>query len=202
MNFIYQIIGADSKSGADRTISVRASDESEAVKAAKRIGVHPYKVSKDERATDEAISVERAKEQSIASERYIHDRVKQIKEEMRDRLSNGNRVYLYDTVYIPVDSILLDEPLSIGFDIPELRRLGLLGWEVVQVVPKTVGVGITNSEHGHPNRPQSWGGGIGGNVTGVHVILKMELMMAALDDSADDELACYIRGNLESFNGV
>jgi hypothetical protein len=91
------------------------------------------------------------------------------KVEIRKQLESGQCVFLYHSLYLPVDSILLENNLSDVFDISLVQQLGLSGWEVINVVPRTMGVGLKN----HTGvTVESWGGGVGGNIMGVHLILK------------------------------
>ena len=117
---------------------------------------------------------------------------------LRARLESGKPAFLYDSVYVPVDSQLLDDEFASEFDVSFLRRLGLLGWDVVQAVPKTKGVGLenigTDTLFG-----SKWAGGVGGNVMGVHIILKKTLSASDLTDDPDDETGEFIRNHLADF---
>ncbi len=120
---------------------------------------------------------------------------------MRARLEAGHNVFLYETTYLPVDSVLLDEKLNSGFDIPQLRLMGVAGWEVMQVIPRTVGVGLKNTSIGS-TMGTTWGGGSGGNVIGVYVILKKAVRLDEISDEPDDEIGSYIRSNLRQLRGA
>jgi hypothetical protein len=96
------------------------------------------------------------------------------KEELRVRLERGERVYLFESVYVPVDSVLMEVPLASAFDIDALKRIGLSGRDIVAVVPRTQGIGLKNDSFGSTTGT-TWGGGSGGNVVGVHVIVRKEL---------------------------
>lgn len=93
--------------------------------------------------------------------------------ELSQRLQAGAKVILYDSIYLPVDSEVNETRAAESFDIAPLTLAGSLGWDVVSVVPKTVGVGLTNVS---ADTLRSWGGGIGGNVIGVYVLLKKEIL--------------------------
>lgn len=205
MSKVFRIAGADAKTGADRTIRVRADDEKQALAVAKQNGVLPYNVERDKAAEKEhaekvqaAEEEERVRREEAEQERRILSRISEIKDLAIKRISTGHPVFLYETTYVPVDSILLDEHLSRGFDIPKLRLMGLLGWEVVQVIPRTVGVGLKNTTIGS-TMGTTWGGGSGGNVVGVHVILKRPLQHEEITADPEDEFGTYIRANLGSF---
>lgn len=96
---------------------------------------------------------------------------------LRKRAENGNRVFLYESLYIPVDSKIDDQQMCNTFDIDALRELGLLGWEILQVVPRTIGMSLINKNlvGGLSTGVDAYAGGIGGVVVGVHVILRREV---------------------------
>lgn len=116
--------------------------------------------------------------------------------ELKSEIENGKKIFLYDSIYIPVDSIVNEEALNEDFSINLLRKAGLQGWEFVGSIPRTLGVGLTNRVLGTGDTAISWGAGLGGNVTGVHIILKMEMSRQNL---SDDFLMDYITRNIDSF---
>jgi hypothetical protein len=114
-----------------------------------------------------------------------------IKDGLRQQLARGEQAFMYDSIYLGVDSVVNGESLSGGFDIRPLQRRTLGGWDVVQAVPRTVGIGLKNTSIGS-STGVTWGGGIGGNVAGVHVLLRKAIREADLDDSKDDnEVTAY-----------
>jgi hypothetical protein len=119
-------------------------------------------------------------------------------QELRRRIDNGEIIYFYETVYIPVNSVVTDTPLTEEFSIGLLRKLGLSGWEVVGVIPRTLGVALTNRLIGPTpgSSPETWGAGLGGNVAGVHIILKMKL---SPENAQDEFLLNYIGQNMDAF---
>jgi len=121
-------------------------------------------------------SIEEIKQAGI--ERRIL-KITEIKSMLRARLESGTPVFLYDSVFVPVDSQILDEEFASEFDVSILRKLGLLGWEIVQAVPRTKGIGLenigTDTLFG-----SKWAGGVGGNVMGVHIIIKKLCQPATL----------------------
>jgi hypothetical protein len=198
---IFDITGADSKTGAERTIRVSANSEREAVALAKEQGIHPYRAVRDENAeSQEAQRIqsdhEKWKQQEAARklEEQTQQRIVEIKGMMQTRLEAGKPIFLYDSIYVPVDSILNDEQMSQGFDISVVRNLGISGWEVVQAIPRTIGVGLKNTSFGS-TMGDTWGGGSGGNVAGVHLVIKKSIGIDDITDDMDDEVASYIRSN-------
>ena len=85
------------------------------------------------------------------------------------------------------------------FDIGFLRHMGMNGWEIVGVIPRTIGVVTENSSFGS-TIGTTWGGGSGGNVAGVHILLRKEVKLNQMDDSLDDELGRYLSVYLPEFN--
>lgn len=86
------------------------------------------------------------------------------------QMKSGNNPNLFRWIYLQVDSEVEGDTLG-QFDITELQAAGLDGWDVVAVIPRTLGLGLKNiSTSGN-----SWGAGVGGNVMGVYIILSKEL---------------------------
>jgi len=131
-------------------------------------------------------------------EQFKVEKILQIKKMMRARLDNGKPAILYDSIFVPVDSILDEQPLADEFDLSKLRCLGLIGWDVVQAVPKTIGIGLKNVGT-DTLFAEKWGGGIGGNVLGVHLIIKKSLSASDLTDDPADEVGKFIRHHLSDF---
>ena len=95
-------------------------------------------------------------------------------QEALERIKKGQPVFLYRSVYIPVDSEIDGNPIANGFDISFLKLYGLLGWDVVTAIPKTLGIALCNRTIGRSDL-QTYGAGIGGNVVGVHVLFQKEV---------------------------
>lgn len=94
-------------------------------------------------------------------------------------LKLGRPAYLYQAIYIPVDSTVNEEPVGV-FDITDLQGLGYEGWEIVATIPKTLGLGLANSSFGS-TMGTTWGGGMGGNVVGVYVLMKFPVTASSVD---------------------
>ncbi|MBI5471060.1 MAG: hypothetical protein HY961_01800 [Ignavibacteriae bacterium] len=139
-----------------------------------------------------------AVEQEVA-ERVQKERLEKSVSEMRSiirkRLDSGQKIFFYQSIYTPVDSVLLEESLATGFDVSFLRSLGLSGWELIHAVPKTIGVGLQNYSEGSVSL-KSWGGGVGGNIMGVHLILKKELTLGSFDNDPENEIGKYIETHM------
>lgn len=116
---------------------------------------------------------------------------------VNSKVLSGQKVFLYDTIYLPVDSKVLGKSVHKSFDLSaSLRTFGLDGWDVAATVPKTVGIGLTDEAiRGRALFEDSgrleYTGGLGGNVVGVYLVLRKELSKVDLDNSAD-ELRRYV----------
>lgn len=90
-----------------------------------------------------------------------------------ERIHQGSNPYLVEWIFVPVDSEVDGSVLG-EFNIEGLQMAGLSGWQIVGVVPRTLGVGLKNTSFGS-SFGESWGGGMGGNVSGVYVLLQKKL---------------------------
>lgn len=144
-------------------------------------GASPQNLDEKWRRKQESIHEKERSKQEIFQARILD-----IKKFMLNRLTSGKPVSLYCTRYLPVDSILLEEPqFSQNFNIDPLVVLGLSGWEVVGTAPKTLGIGLKNSEFSVGSTVgggTTWGAGIGGNVIGIHVMLRKSLTVESVED--------------------
>ena len=55
---------------------------------------------------------------------------------------------------------------------------------MVAAIPKTLGLGLSNSSFGS-TFGTTWGGGMGGNVLGVYLLLSLTVTSATLEDLRD-----------------
>lgn len=85
----------------------------------------------------------------------------------KKRLQNGGKVFRYKMVYLPVNALMEDDPLSEGFTVPALEAQGLTGWEVINVIPSRGGRLVGSTE---------------GIFTGVYFLLKKEVLAAEAGD--------------------
>lgn len=115
-------------------------------------------------------------------------------EKAQAQIDSGNFPNLYRWIYLQVDSEI-DEDVVGEFDIAELQLAGLEGWDIVAVIPKTVGVALKNYSTGS-TVGSSWGGGMGGNVVGVYLLLRKEVTDA--NDPQTQSDAKRIISSLES----
>jgi ribosomal protein L40E len=115
---------------------------------------------------------------------------------LRNRMNSGEVSFLYQSVYLPVDSVIMKEKTVQEFSLKAIQPLGFDGWDIVGIVPKTLGLGLENSSFGS-TMGTTWGGGIGGNVVGVYVLLKKEI--SAERNVLDEFLEKYISENIYEF---
>ena len=79
----------------------------------------------------------------------------------KKRLQNGGKVFRYKMVYLPVNALMQDDPLSEGFAVPALEAQGLTGWEIINVIP---------------SRGARLVGSMEGIFTGAYFLLKKEIL--------------------------
>lgn len=127
---------------------------------------------------------------------YKIDIVKAKVQSLRNSINNGEISFFYQSIYLPVDSTVVKEKTVSEFSVKALRPLGLNGWDIVGIVPKTLGLGLENSSFGS-TMGTTWGAGVGGNVVGVYVLLKKEI--SATRNFSDEFLEEYISENISEF---
>ena len=128
------------------------------------------------RALEEAAK-ERMRQEELAHQQKIEESIRAV----RERVTAGQRAFLHQSLYLSVNSVILGEETAADFDIDMLRQLGLAGWDVVAVVPRTMGIALENKSV-DPFGPVSYGGGVGGNVVGVYIIIRKEVTPALDSD--------------------
>ncbi|MGD0280630.1 MAG: hypothetical protein ABSC11_15185 [Smithella sp.] len=118
---------------------------------------------------------EKEKAHSTQQEKRAEDdRLQQVRSQVNiilQRVDAGQETYIYDSVYVPVDCIVDKKQSVSSFDISILKKMGLDGWDIVSVVPRTADTG--------------------GNVIGVNVILKKSLTLKN-KDSLKKDITSYI----------
>ena len=85
----------------------------------------------------------------------------------KKRLQNGAKVFRYKMVYLPVNALMEDDPLSEGFDVPALEEHGLTGWEIINIIP---------------SRGARLVGSMEGIFTGAYFLLKKEVLPSEAND--------------------
>lgn len=108
------------------------------------------------------------KEREQARQNLIRDEHKRIINDVK----SGFRCFLHKTEYIPVDSEITGASFDFGkYDDSSVRLSGLEGWKVVGVISRTFGTLLQNKVDFN----SVWAGGTGGNVSGVYVLMELEL---------------------------
>lgn len=134
-----------------------------------------------------------AKKQALEAEKAkVAEKTKKWQESFADEVAKGVAAFAYKAVYVPIDSVVNNETLG-EFNIAALQQLGLWGWQVVGVMPRTVGLGLKNVSYGTGGTSETWGAGIGGNVTGVYVLLSKAVVA---EDKDSIEQAIHIGQDL------
>lgn len=157
------------------------------------------RIEAERKARDEAkrkAQVERARREK---EEKLQRLVFAVSDVIKKRLQTGQAVVLYETVYLPVDSVINEQVIGDPFEISTIMRLGLDGWEVIQTIPRTVGIGLANHQVGY-SAGESWGGGVGGNIMGVYILLK-KVLRNTDDLNQWGKLDSYIRNHINEFAG-
>lgn len=128
----------------------------------------------DERKRQEKTEDERKAEDLKAAQEREAKRnrsMDEAKTRILERLNNGELVFLHDTVYLEVDSYISERQLG-EFSFGTVRNMGLAGWDIVGIVPRTVGFELLNRDD---DGGTAFAGGLGGNIVGAHVLLKKEI---------------------------
>ena len=132
-------------------------------------------------------------------EQFKIQKIIKIKTLMRARLKSGKPTFLCDSIFVPMNPMLDENNLADEFNLSILRRLGLMGWDIVQAIPRTTGISL-KIEGADALFGGKGGGGIGGNVMGVHIIIKKSLSARDLTDDPADEVGDFIRSHLSDFS--
>ena len=122
-------------------------------------------------------------QEAAAAKAKVLEKSRKWQESFVDGVSQGTAAFAYKAVYIPIDSVVNNETIG-DFNIAALQQLGLWGWNVVGVMPRTIGIALTNLSYGSSGG-ETWGAGIGGNVAGVYVLLS-KAVVAEDEDSIED----------------
>lgn len=84
------------------------------------------------------------------------------------RLQKGGKVFRYKMVYVPVNLLIRDDPLSKGIEIPPLDDLGLAGWDIVHILPTHKAMIVTRV--------------LEEQMTGAYFLLKKEVLPSESND--------------------
>ncbi len=134
--------------------------------------------------------------QAAAAEKSRAENAERFERETQEKLENwagrtaeylttGGKAYVYKYVYLQVDSVVTNDNIG-TWDMSALQSAGLAGWQVLSVIPRTIGIGLTNVSYGTSGGGETWGAGIGGNVAGAYVLLAKEI--GSLDGVAGEEI--------------
>jgi hypothetical protein len=121
-----------------------------------------------------------------------------IAKSIKKQLVAGKQVTLYDSIYLDVDSRVVDNDICKHFHLGLLHKLGIEGWEVIGVIPRTIGIALTNTTTGTNSCGTTWGAGVGGNVVGVYVLIKFT---ATSTNCSDKMLLDHVRQHVLTTSG-
>lgn len=159
------------------------------------------KAARDEQiAEQERINCEIEQKSQQAREAYQSRRSEMLStavQSLQQQLANGENMYFFESIYLPVDSKVVNDDMAEEFSLGALKQLGINGWKVVAVIPRTVGVALMNETYGS-SAGRTWGAGVGGNVVGVHIVVGKEITANNTQISAEF-LTEYIDRNLFDF---
>lgn len=89
-------------------------------------------------------------------------------------------LFLYQRVFRPVDSSVDKSLLAPSFTLDSVEELGMQGWQLVGIVPRTVGIALTNVSIGSISG-NTWGAGMGGNIDGVYMVMQLTVTVENID---------------------
>ncbi len=131
-----------------------------------------------EKAAADAQEAAEAASREAERRAQIQERV----EIIESTVALGRAAYLLESLYLPVDSVVNDLVYSHSFEVDPVRAYLMRGWEPCGVVPRTKGEGLRNVTKALLS-DTTWGGGMGGNVTGVHLLLRYKIEPETLEAS-------------------
>ena len=130
---------------------------------------------RQQRAQAEAVALEQSRldAQRQAAEQEAHRiaaAVQQSVAEVYAAVQAYGATTLVHHVYTPVDSVVQKEKFATDFTLTYVRPWTQYGWKMVATVPRTVGVALRHESMTVPQKI-----GIGGNVSGVYILLQLEI---------------------------
>jgi hypothetical protein len=115
----------------------------------------------------------KSREDAQKFEELVAQKVNAWETRAREKLAIGEKVFLYKSIYVTVDSAMNGQTINV-YNFAPVVKAGLEGWKIEGVIPKTSGVGLKNVSYGSSSG-ETWGAGIGGLVVAVHVMLSKEI---------------------------
>lgn len=121
------------------------------------------------------------------------EKKRQFLQNIRSRIESGELVYIYKYAYIEVDSYLFGKTINNEPNFNKLYYLGLLGWEIVGIVHRTVSYELETNYSGD-SHGKAWGGSTGG-IVGAYAVMKK--VIKNTNEISDEDLMNYISSFLE-----
>lgn len=123
-------------------------------------------------------------EQKKKEEEAYKKRVETEVERIVTEAKKGNRLFLYKSHYMSIDSQnrFGDQVTQLAnFNETRVVHAGVRGWRVIESVPRTSGETLENFS----GMGKAWAGGIGGSVIGSYILMEFELTAKNADTSRD-----------------
>ena len=112
---------------------------------------------------------EREREIAARDKAATEQKLRNWEDAFQEGLAQGKEAYAYRALYVSIDSVINND-ITGDFNIAGVQQLGLWGWQVVAVLPRTIGLALTNISYG-ASSGETWGAGMGGNVEGVYLLM-------------------------------
>lgn len=123
----------------------------------------------------EAENQARREAEQEAWEAEVQEKLDEWVDKTTAALKAGETIYLYQSVFVSIDSSTEADGILADFNLMALQSSGLMGWKVLGVLPKTLGTALKNTQTGQFGTTTLYAGGMGGNVVGAYVILSKEV---------------------------
>lgn len=128
-----------------------------------------------QREEQEAANLARREAEQEAWEAEVQEKLDLWVKQATAAIKAGETIFLYQTVYVSVDSSTESEGVLADFNLMGLQARGLSGWRVESIIPKTHGSALQNTQTTQFGTTTLYAGGMGGNVIGAYVVLSKEV---------------------------
>lgn len=128
-----------------------------------------------QREEQEAANQARREAEQEVWEAEVQEKLEVWVEKANASLKAGETIFLYQTVFVSVDSSTDSDGVLANFNLMGLQARGLAGWKVESIIPKTYGSALQNTQTTQYGTTTLYAGGMGGNVIGAYVVLSKEV---------------------------
>lgn len=157
-----------------------------------------------EREEQERIAAEQRQKESRDRKYAAH--LESFRNNVRKSVTSGVPVHLYMDIYVPVDAQMNEFGPPTGLYLAQVNHWGMLGWDVVSVVPRTYG-GFQSYKVSKTTAygVSGWGKdthqtGLGGHIVGVYVLMHYVVDSSNLDAS-DEAIDTAAKRDAEQLAG-